>query len=382
MLALYASDPKQSRGRLIKEHADPFRSCFQRDRDRIIHSSAFRRLKHKTQVFLENEGDYFRTRLTHTIEVSQVARTLANALDLEIDLSESIALAHDLGHPPFGHTGEEALNHLMDSYGGFDHNAQSILILTALERHYAGWDGLNLTWEVLEGLAKHNGPLIKDIPKVLSEYSKLNDLNLHSFPSAEAQVAAISDDIAYNHHDILDGVRAGFFNISDLKELPILSECFYKVEKSYPKADELRKKHEALRSFLNFLVLDVIEHSNSLLNELSPRSVSEIRNANYSVVQFSANVTNNLNVIRDFLFKKMYRAPSIMGMRTKVTRIVNNLFRYFMAHKNILPEKWQNDLNSCNNEQETARVVVNYISGMTDRFAIREHNRLMGDERL
>ena len=382
MLALYASDPKQSRGRLIKEHADPFRSCFQRDRDRIIHSSAFRRLKHKTQVFLENEGDYFRTRLTHTIEVSQVARTLANALDLEIDLSESIALAHDLGHPPFGHTGEEALNHLMDSYGGFDHNAQSILILTALERHYAGWDGLNLTWEVLEGLAKHNGPLIKDIPKVLSEYSKLNDLNLHSFPSAEAQVAAISDDIAYNHHDILDGVRAGFFNISDLKELPILSECFYKVEKSYPKVDELRKKHEALRSFFNFLVLDVIEHSNSLLNELSPRSVSEIRNANYSVVQFSANVTKNLNVIRDFLFKKMYRAPSIMGMRTKVTRIVNNLFRYFMAHKNILPEKWQNDLNSCNNEQETARVVVNYISGMTDRFAIREHNRLMGDERL
>ena len=382
MLALYASDPKQSRGRLIKEHADPFRSCFQRDRDRIIHSSAFRRLKHKTQVFLENEGDYFRTRLTHTIEVSQVARTLANALDLEIDLSESIALAHDLGHPPFGHTGEEALNHLMDSYGGFDHNAQSILILTALERHYAGWDGLNLTWEVLEGLATHNGPLIKDIPKVLSEYSKLNDLNLHSFPSAEAQVAAISDDIAYNHHDILDGVRAGFFNISDLKELPILSECFYKVEKSYPKADDLRKKHEALRSFLNFLVLDVIEHSNSLLNELSPRSVSEIRNANYSVVQFSANVTNNLNVIRDFLFKKMYRAPSIMGMRTKVTRIVNNLFYYFIAHKNILPEKWQNDLSSCNNEQETARVVVNYISGMTDRFAIREHNRLMGDERL
>ena len=382
MLALYASDPKQSRGRLIKEHADPFRSCFQRDRDRIIHSSAFRRLKHKTQVFLENEGDYFRTRLTHTIEVSQVARTLANALDLEIDLSESIALAHDLGHPPFGHTGEEALNQLMDSYGGFDHNAQSILILTSLERHYVGWDGLNLTWEVLEGLAKHNGPLIEDIPKILSGYSRLNDLNLHTFPSAEAQVAAISDDIAYNHHDILDGVRAGFFNISDLKELPILSECFYKVEKSYPKADDLRKKHEALRSFLNFLVLDVIEHSNSLLNELSPRSVSEIRNANYSVVQFSANVTNNLNVIRDFLFKKMYRAPSIMGMRTKVTRIVNNLFRYFMAHKNILPEKWQNDLSSCNSEQETARVVVNYISGMTDRFAIREHNRLMGDERL
>ena len=382
MLALYASDPKQSRGRLIKEHADPFRSCFQRDRDRIIHSSAFRRLKHKTQVFLENEGDYFRTRLTHTIEVSQVARTLANALDLEIDLSESIALAHDLGHPPFGHTGEEALNHLMDSYGGFDHNAQSILILTALERHYAGWDGLNLTWEVLEGLAKHNGPLIKDIPKVLSEYSKLNDLNLHSFPSAEAQVAAISDDIAYNHHDILDGVRAGFFNISDLKELPILSECFYKVEKSYPKVDELRKKHEALRSFFNFLVLDVIEHSNLLLNELSPRSVSEIRGANYSVVQFSANVTNNLNVIRNFLFKKMYSAPSIMDMRTKVTRIVNNLFQYFMEHKNILPVKWQNDLRSCDNEQETARVVVNYISGMTDRFAIREHNRLMGDERL
>ena len=305
MLALYATDPRQSRGRLVKESDDPLRSCFQRDRDRIIHSSAFRRLKHKTQVFLENEGDYFRTRLTHTIEVSQVARTLANALDLEIDLSESIALAHDLGHPPFGHTGEEALNNLMSSYGGFDHNTQSILILTSLERHYARWDGLNLTWEVLEGLAKHNGPLIKDIPKVLSRYSRFHDLNLHSFPSAEAQVAAISDDIAYNHHDVLDGIRAGFFNISDLKKLPILSECFYKAGKSFPNADELRIKHEALRSFFNFLVLDVVEQSNLMLEELSPRSVSDIRNANYPVVQFSASVIEKLNTIRNFLFVKM-----------------------------------------------------------------------------
>lgn len=382
MLALYATDPRQSRGRLVKESDDPLRSCFQRDRDRIIHSSAFRRLKHKTQVFLENEGDYFRTRLTHTIEVSQVARTLANALDLEIDLSESIALAHDLGHPPFGHTGEEALNNLMSSYGGFDHNTQSILILTSLERHYARWDGLNLTWEVLEGLAKHNGPLIKDIPKVLSRYSRFHDLNLHSFPSAEAQVAAISDDIAYNHHDVLDGIRAGFFNISDLKKLPILSECFYKAGKSFPKADELRIKHEALRSFFNFLVLDVIEQSNLMLEELSPRSVSDIRNANYPVVQFSASVIEKLNTIRNFLFVKMYRAPSIMDMRAKVTKIVDDLFCCFMEQKDILPIKWQNELRECKSEQEMARIVVNYISGMTDRFAMKEHNRLVEDGRL
>ena len=382
MLALYATDPRQSRGRLVKESDDPLRSCFQRDRDRIIHSSAFRRLKHKTQVFLENEGDYFRTRLTHTIEVSQVARTLANALDLEIDLSESIALAHDLGHPPFGHTGEEALNNLMSSYGGFDHNTQSILILTSLERHYARWDGLNLTWEVLEGLAKHNGPLIKDIPKVLSRYSRFHDLNLHSFPSAEAQVAAISDDIAYNHHDVLDGIRAGFFNISDLKKLPILSECFYKAGKSFPKADELRIKHEALRSFFNFLVLDVVEQSNLMLEELSPRSVSDIRNANYPVVQFSASVIEKLNTIRNFLFVKMYRAPSIMDMRTKVTKIVDDLFCCFMEQKDILPIKWQNELREGKSEKEMARIVVNYISGMTDRFAIKEHNRLVEDGRL
>lgn len=382
MLAPYATDPRQSRGRLVKESDDPLRSCFQRDRDRIIHSSAFRRLKHKTQVFLENEGDYFRTRLTHTIEVSQVARTLANALDLEIDLSESIALAHDLGHPPFGHTGEEALNNLMSSYGGFDHNTQSILILTSLERHYARWDGLNLTWEVLEGLAKHNGPLIKDIPKVLSRYSRFHDLNLHSFPSAEAQVAAISDDIAYNHHDVLDGIRAGFFNISDLKKLPILSECFYKAGKSFPKADELRIKHEALRSFFNFLVLDVIEQSNLMLEELSPRSVSDIRNANYPVVQFSASVIEKLNTIRNFLFVKMYRAPSIMDMRAKVTKIVDDLFCCFMEQKDILPIKWQNELREGKSEQEMARIVVNYISGMTDRFAIKEHNRLVEDGRL
>lgn len=382
MLALYATDPRQSRGRLVKESDDPLRSCFQRDRDRIIHSSAFRRLKHKTQVFLENEGDYFRTRLTHTIEVSQVARTLANALDLEIDLSESIALAHDLGHPPFGHTGEEALNNLMSSYGGFDHNTQSILILTSLERHYARWDGLNLTWEVLEGLAKHNGPLIKDIPKVLSRYSRFHDLNLHSFPSAEAQVAAISDDIAYNHHDVLDGIRAGFFNISDLKKLPILSECFYKAGKSFPKADELRIKHEALRSFFNFLVLDVIEQSNLMLEELSPRSVSDIRNANYPVVQFSASVIEKLNTIRNFLFVKMYRAPSIMDMRAKVTKIVDDLFCCFMEQKDILPIKWQNELREGKSEKEMARIVVNYISGMTDRFAIKEHNRLVEDGRL
>ena len=376
MLALYASNPQHSRGRLFDEVDSIFRTCFQRDRDRIIHSSAFRRLKHKTQVFLENEGDYFRTRLTHTIEVAQVARTIANALGLEVDLAEGISLAHDLGHPPFGHTGEEALNILMMPYGGFDHNSQSVLIVTSLERHYAQWDGLNLSWEVLEGMTKHNGPMINNVPKVLTEYSSRHNLELQTYSSGEAQVAAISDDIAYNHHDVLDGIRAGLLSIDDIRTLPILSSCFNEVDKLYPGIDDLRQRHEALRSFFDFLVSDVIIESKRRLGELTAQSVRSIRNAPNPVIQFSSKVRNDLDIIRAYLFKEMYRSPPLLQMRKKATQITNDLFTFFLQNKECLPKKWQTDLLNCDSKSGVARVVSNYIAGMTDRFAISEHQRL------
>ena len=376
MLALYASNPQQSRGRLFKEDDSTYRSCFQRDRDRIIHSSSFRRLKHKTQVFLENEGDYFRTRLTHTIEVAQVARTIASALGLEVDLAEGISLAHDLGHPPFGHTGEEALDILMMPYGGFDHNSQSVLIVTSLERHYAQWDGLNLSWEVLEGMAKHNGPMISGIPEVIREYSSRHPLELQTFSSGEAQVAAIADDIAYNHHDVLDGIRAGLLSVDDIRTLPILASCFNEVDKLYPGIDNLRQRHEALRSFFNFLVSDVIIESKKLLGDLSAQSVIDIRNATKPVIQFSPKVRDDLDIIRGFLFKEMYRSPPLLQMRKMATQITNELFTFFLRDQVQLPKKWQADLQNCSSKTNVARVVSDYIAGMTDRFAISEHRRL------
>ena len=376
MLALYASNPQQSRGRLFKEDDSTYRSCFQRDRDRIIHSSSFRRLKHKTQVFLENEGDYFRTRLTHTIEVAQVARTIASALGLEVDLAEGISLAHDLGHPPFGHTGEEALDILMMPYGGFDHNSQSVLIVTSLERHYAQWDGLNLCWEDLEGMAKHNGPMISGIPEVIREYSSRHNLELQTFSSAEAQVAAIADDIAYNHHDVLDGIRAGLLSVDDIRTLPILASCFNEVDKLYPGIDNLRQRHEALRSFFNFLVSDVIIESKKLLGDLSAESVIDIRNATKPVIQFSPKVRDDLDIIRAFLFKEMYRSPPLLQMRKMATQITNELFTFFLRDQVQLPKKWQADLQNCSSKTNVARVVSDYIAGMTDRFAISEHRRL------
>ena len=257
----YACDPAQTRGRRMPEEESTFRSPYQRDRDRIIHASAFRRLKHKTQVFVEHEGDYFRTRLTHSIEVAQVARTIARALGLDEDLTEAVALAHDLGHPPFGHTGEDALQDLMAPFGGFDHNAQAIRIVTHLERHYAEFDGLNLSWETLEGIAKHNGPVAPPPPWALAEYCALHDLELATHASAEAQVAAIADDIAYNHHDLHDGLRAELFSTDELAQLPILDRCFAAVDAAYPDLNYYRRRHEALRRFFGVLVEDVIAYA-------------------------------------------------------------------------------------------------------------------------
>jgi len=309
MRAPFACDPTHSRGRLLPEEESSFRSCFQRDRDRIIHASAFRRLKHKTQVFIEHEGDYYRTRLTHSIEVAQVARTIAGALGLNPELTEAVALAHDLGHPPFGHTGEDALHILMAPYGGFDHNAQAIRIVTHLERHYASFDGLNLTWETLEGIAKHNGPVTGDIPWALAAYNAVHDLELGTYAGGEAQVAAIADDVAYNHHDLHDGLRAELFSTDELADLPLLSDTFAEVDRLYPGLNYYRRRHEALRRFFGILVEDVINDARARLAEIDPSSPDDIRHAGRPLIRFSDPVFADLKVIRDFLFQRMYRAP-------------------------------------------------------------------------
>ncbi len=378
MLQRYASREETSRGRLYLEEESRFRTCFQRDRDRIIHSSAFRRLKHKTQVFIEHEGDYYRTRLTHSIEVAQVARTIAGALGLNAELTEAVALAHDLGHPPFGHTGEEALQRLMAPYGGFDHNAQAIRIVTSLERHYAEFDGLNLTWETLEGLAKHNGPVTGDIPYALAEYNARHDLELHTYASAEAQVAALADDVAYNSHDLHDGLRAELFSTDELADLPLLMQCFARTDDLYPGLNYYRRRHEALRRFFGLLVEDVITQAQARLADLAPRSVQDIRDAGRPMVRFSGSVWHDLQVTRDFLYHRMYRAPDVVEMRAQVTKVIDDLFPLFMSDTSLLPKQWRKDVEDARDETALARIVADYIAGMTDRFALQEHARLCG----
>jgi len=374
MRAIYASDPNQTRGRLFDEGGSAHRSAFQRDRDRIIHSSGFRRLKHKTQVFVEHEGDYFRTRLTHSIEVGQVARTISGALGLNQDLTEAVALAHDLGHTPFGHTGEDALDECMANYGGFDHNAQALKIITSLERHYADFDGLNLTWETLEGIAKHNGPVTGDLPFALEEYSNRHDLELGTFASAEAQVAAIADDIAYNNHDLDDGLRAGLFNVDDIRALPIVGECFAEVDAKYPNLDPQRRRHEALRRVFGVMVEDVLETSRALLETSGAQSAQDIRDLDHPVIQFSAEIFADLKQIRAFLFENMYRHWTVRRMRRKAAQIVVDIFEIFMNDAGMLPPEWQ--AAAVGDETNRARVIADYIAGMTDRFALQEHAKL------
>ena len=388
MQAPYASDPAASRGRLHPEPESAFRSAFQRDRDRIIHSSAFRRLKHKTQVFVEHEGDYYRTRLTHSIEVAQVARTIAGVLGLHTELAEAVALAHDLGHTPFGHTGEDALARLMAPHGGFDHNAQALRIVTRLERHYAEFDGLNLTWETLEGIAKHNGPLVGadgrpldgPLPQALVEYDALHDLELHTHAGPEAQVAALSDDIAYNHHDLHDGLRAGLFSDADLGELPVTAPAYAEVDRRYPALEATRRRHEALRRVFGAMVEDVLAVSRARLARAEPADAQAVRELGAPVVDFSAPMKAELRQLRDFLFHKMYRAPSVMDQRAHVTRVVEDLFSLFMNRPELLPGEWRADIEAAGGEEPAlARVVADYVAGMTDRFALQEHTRLLGE---
>ncbi len=377
MRAPYASDPNRSKGRLHPEEESTFRSCFQRDRDRIIHCSAFRRLKHKTQVFVEHEGDHFRTRLTHSIEVAQVARTIAGALDLNQELTEAVALAHDLGHTPFGHTGEDALHALMAPHGGFDHNAQAIKIVTSLERHYAGFDGLNLTWETLEAIAKHNGPLPGPLPYALADYNAHHDLELDTHASAEAQVAALSDDIAYNNHDLMDGLRAGLFSDADAAALPIVGAAYAQVDAAWPDLDPIRRRHEALRRVFGVMVGDVIDTSRTHLGATGLHSVEDVRALGRPVIQFSDALWRDLKEIRSFLFGRMYRAKSVMDMRAQVTRIVKDLFPLFLARPELLPDEWQRDVAEASGSTAIARIVSDYIAGMTDRYAMQTHERLI-----
>ncbi|KIC44610.1 deoxyguanosinetriphosphate triphosphohydrolase [Ruegeria sp. ANG-S4] len=374
----FASDPGRARGRLVPEDESSFRSCFQRDRDRIIHASAFRRLKHKTQVFVEHEGDSYRTRLTHSIEVAQVARTIAGALGLNPGLTEAVALAHDLGHTPFGHTGEDALHALMQPYGGFDHNAQAIRIVTKLERHYAEFDGCNLTWECLEGIAKHNGPVTGELPWALAECNGGFDLELHTHASAEAQVAALSDDIAYNNHDLLDGLRAGLFTDAEIEELPIVGACYARVDHRYPGLDPYRRRHEALRRVFGVMVADVIDTSGALIAGSNAQTVEDIRMLGYPVIRFSTELWAQLKEIRGFLFERMYRAPSVMDVRAKVGKVVEDLFPIYLGDPKQMPARWHKEIEAAQNEIALARIVSDYIAGMTDRFALQDHARLTG----
>ena len=377
MQSRFSSDPNQTRGRLFPEQESAFRTVFQRDRDRIIHCSAFRRLKHKTQVFVEHEGDYFRTRLTHSIEVAQVARTLAGVLGLNVELTEAVALAHDLGHPPFGHTGEDALDRLMAPYDGFDHNAQAVRIVTKLEQHYADFQGLNLTWDTLEGIAKHNGPVLGDLPYALAEYNDKHDLELAGHASAEAQVAALADDIAYNNHDLHDGLRAQLFELEELCDLPLLDVCFQEVDKRYPSLNAYTRQHEVLRRFFGVLVEDVIKTTHKIIDDLRPASVHDIRSAGQTIVQFSPELWSDLKVIRDFLFTRMYRAPRVVEMREHATNVVEALFPLYLARPDLLPAQWYQGLVNKENNVDLARTVADYISGMTDRFALQEYERLI-----
>jgi dGTPase len=380
-LAPYATLPWASRGRLHREAESPTRSPFQRDRDRIIHSTAFRRLKHKTQVFVYHEGDHYRTRLTHSLEVAQIARTICRTLRLDEDLGEAVALAHDLGHTPFGHAGEEALHAAMKPYGGFDHNAQTLRILTKLEERYAEFNGLNLTWETLEGAVKHNGPLLKDgraleeLPAAIVEYCQDHDLELGGHAGAEAQVAALSDDIAYNNHDIDDGLRAGLFEVADLMALPLVGDMFSIVTQKYPDIDHARLIHEAVRRVINAMVEDVLAETRRRLEKAAPKSVADIRALGQPVVAFSPHMAATDRTVKAFLYKRMYEHWKLNRSHSKARRVVTDLFGLLFAEPNCLPPPWRERAEQAGT-QARARLVADYIAGMTDRFALDEHRRL------
>lgn len=377
-LAPYATIAANSLGRLVPEPDSPTRTAFQRDRDRIVHSTAFRRLNHKTQVFFSHEDDHYRTRLTHTIEVAQIARALARALRLDEDLAEAIALVHDFGHTPFGHTGEEVLAELMRSYGGFDHNAHALRVVTKLERRYADFDGLNLTWETLEGLVKHNGPLLgidEPLPYAIAEYCENHDLALSKHAGLEAQVAAIADDIAYNTHDIDDGLRAGLLTFDMLKEVEIIAAPLAYVDQQHPNLDATRRGHETTRRVMTAMVEDAISTSMKNLNELQPACVQEVYDAGRPLVTFSAEMQRLETELKQFLFANMYRHEKVVRLRGEAEQVVHDLFGRYLARPALMGEEWSSDVNGLD-EIARAQRVSDFLAGMTDNFALAQHRRL------
>jgi dGTPase len=387
--APYASDPSYGRGRLHPEPPSATRSDFRRDCDRIIHATAFRRLAHKTQVFVFHEGDHFRTRLTHTLEVTQIARSLARSLALDEDLAEASALGHDLGHPPFGHAGERALDGCLAEFGGFDHNAQTLRVVTALERRYPDFDGLNLTWETLEGLVKHNGPLTDragaavgrhakyGVPRAIADYAGGHDLALWSYPSAEAQAAAISDDIAYDAHDIDDGLRAHMFDLDEFEDLPVIGEILREIAIQHPRIDHSRRVYELLRRLITRMIEDVIAQTQRNVAALGLVMVQDVREAGQPVVRFSAAMAEADRAIKGFLYPRLYRHERIMRIMGEAERVVRELFSHYVAHPDDLPPEWSSGLDRAD-RAATARRIADFIAGMTDRYAMVEHLRLFG----
>jgi dGTPase len=381
--APYACDPARSRGRFYAEPDSPTRTPFQRDRDRIIHSTAFRRLKHKTQVFVAHEGDHYRTRLTHTIEVAQIARALARALRCDEDLAEAVALVHDFGHTPFGHTGEDALDDKMKHWGGFDHNAQSLRVVTRLERRYAEFDGLNLCWETLEGLVKHNGPLTGPhadaakgpVPRTILDLNELFDLELDCFASVEAQCAAIADDIAYNTHDIDDGLRAGLLTLEMLDDVALSGPILNEVRQKYPHLDPVRTGHELLRRQITRMVEDVIVTARASLAALAPKDVSDVHAAGRMVVTFSPGMVQEEKALKSFLYANIYRHPSVMSVRAEAETVVRDLFDVYFADPREMPEGWREGLDRAE-DRVKARHAADFLAGMTDNYALKEHRRL------
>jgi len=385
--APYACDPERSRGRLHPEPVSQSRSAFRRDCDRIIHSTAFRRLKHKTQVFVFDEGDHYRTRLTHTLEVTQVARAIARRLRLDEDLAEALALAHDLGHPPFGHAGERALDHCLSAFGGFDHNAQTLRVVTALERRYPNFDGLNLTWETLEGLVKHNGPLTDrdgkpcgryrehGVPETILDYARQQDLELWSFAGVEAQIAAFADDIAYDAHDIDDGLRAELFSLDDIAAVPLPGKLIGEIRAAYPALESYRLVHEFIRTLIGLLIDDVVGESSRRLKALAPNSAADVRYAASPVAGFSAAIGPADRAIKSFLETRMYRHARVMRVMDEAAGVLRDLFARYTARAEELPAEWREGLAGAG-DSSRARRIADFIAGMTDRYALAEHARL------
>ncbi len=380
--AAFATDPGASRGRYHREAESPTRTCYQRDRDRIIHSTAFRRLKHKTQVFVQHEGDYFRTRLTHSLEVAQIARSVARFLALDEDLAEAVALAHDLGHPPFGHAGEAALNAATEKFGGFDHNAHALKLVTALEHRYADFDGLNLTWETLEGLVKHNGPLPdngKPLPKPIASFDRLWPLELETWPGLEAQIAAIADDIAYVNHDMDDGLRAYLFTVEELASAPLVGPYVSEILARYGTLEFSRLVGEIVRRLMSAMIGDMVEETQRRLTIARPRMPADVRAQAGAIAGFSRAMTDDVRALKGFLFARMYRHPRVLESMEAAKRVIGELFAAFRETPSLLPEDWSR-LSERAGESGTVSVVSDYIAGMTDRFALQEHKRIFHTE--